>query len=166
MSGKAFAESYPSGIKWTKQRKDVYHILIETGEPLSAQEIYNRILQRGQTGYAVSTIYRILTAFEEKNMVLKSTLIGEDTALYMWNRGEHLHYAICLNCRKRIPLKVCPMKHVKIEEEAFTVTGHRVEIYGYCNGCAEQKNTNPRALTSPKSVPGCAFRDSNPGQID
>lgn len=42
MNDKAFDETYPSGIKWTKQRKDVYHILIETGEPLSAQEIYNQ----------------------------------------------------------------------------------------------------------------------------
>lgn len=129
---------YPSGIKWTKQRKDVYHILLEAKEPLSAQEIYNRILQQDEkTNYAVSTIYRILTAFEEKNMVLKSTLMGEDMALYEWNKGEHLHYAICLNCHKKIPLHSCPMEHhhMSVEDAEFTVTGHRVEVYGYCKDC-------------------------------
>lgn len=131
---------YPSGIKWTKQRKDVYHILVEATEPLSAQEIYNRILKQDvKTNYAVSTIYRILTAFEEKEMVLKSTLMGEDTAVYEWNRGEHHHYAICLNCHKKIPLKKCPMEHqhMSVKDEDFTVTGHRIEVYGYCKDCNE-----------------------------
>ena len=132
--------TYPSGIKWTKQRKDVYHILLEADEPLSAQEIYNRILSRDEKiGYAVSTIYRILTVFEEKNMVLKSTLIGEDMALYEWNKGEHLHYAICLNCHKKSPLKSCPMEHhhLSVKDGEFRVTGHRVEVYGYCKDCNE-----------------------------
>ena len=130
--------AYPSGIKWTKQRKDVYRILLEAEEPLSAQEIYNRILSRDEKiGYAVSTIYRILTVFEEKNMVLKSTLMGEDMALYEWNKGEHLHYAICLNCHKKIPLQSCPMEHhhLSVKDGEFRVTGHRVEVYGYCKDC-------------------------------
>ena len=128
----------PSGIKWTKQRKDVYHVLTAAKEPLSAQEIYNRILrQDAHTGYAVSTIYRILSALEEKNLVLKSKLMDADTALYEWNKGEHQHYAICLNCHKKIPLKSCPMEHLHlpVNEVEFEVTGHRMEIYGYCKDC-------------------------------
>ena len=131
-------QTLPSGIKWTKQRKDVYHVLIEAREPLSAQEIYNRILKKDAcTGYAVSTIYRILSALEEKDLVLKSTLMGEDTALYEWNKGVHQHYAICLNCHKMIPVQTCPMEHLHfpVKEEEFEVTGHRMEIYGYCKDC-------------------------------
>lgn len=138
MSNNTCENSYPSGIKWTKQRKDVYNVLLEATEPLSVHEIYNRIISREiKSGYAVSTIYRILTAFEEKNMVLKSTLMGGDVAVYEWNKGEHLHYAICLNCHKRIPLKNCPMEHhyMPVKEDEFTVTGHRVEVYGYCKDC-------------------------------
>lgn len=57
---------YPEGLKWTKQRKDVYRVLWEAEVPLTAIQIYNRI--EGEEGgeYAVSTIYRILAAFEEK----------------------------------------------------------------------------------------------------
>ena len=130
--------TYPSGIKWTKQRKDVYHILFDAAEPLSAQEIYNRFLKKNeQEGCAVSTIYRILLAFIEKNMVIKSTLMGADTALYEWNRGGHQHYAICMNCHKKIPLKNCPFEHLHetVENGEFLVTGHRVELYGYCKEC-------------------------------
>ena len=136
-------KKYPPEIKWTKQRKDVSQILMSVEQPLSAGEIYNRLLQDGKAGYAVSTVYRILGAFEEKGMVQKSTLLGADTALYSWNRGEHLHYAICLCCHKKIPLQTCPMQHMQISGEEFTVTGHRVEIYGYCKncGCQDAKKT-------------------------
>ena len=34
---------WPEGIKKTKQREDVFRVLIEAKEPLSAIEIYNRI---------------------------------------------------------------------------------------------------------------------------
>lgn len=128
---------YPQGLKWTKQRKDVYHVLLQQAEPISAAQIYELIkMQNKDSEYAVSTIYRILTAFEEKGMIIKSSVIGDETALYEWNRGEHMHYAVCLGCHKRIPLKHCPFEHVHMDSETdFEVTGHRIEVYGYCKEC-------------------------------
>ena len=34
---------YPAGIKWTRQRRDVYQVLSEAGEPLSALQIYRQL---------------------------------------------------------------------------------------------------------------------------
>lgn len=132
---------WPEGIKKTKQREDVFRVLVEAKEPLSAIEIYNRIQQQnGQINYAISTIYRSLTVFEEKGLVEKSTLMGEDTAVYEWQHGKHKHYAICLKCHKLVPLAKCPFEHVKLDtsDEDFTVTSHKLEIYGYCNKCKEE----------------------------
>ena len=128
---------YPKGIKWTKQRKDVYHVLHEAGEPLSAVQIYNRILQMGGENYAVSTIYRILTAFEENHFVEKSNFIGDGTVMYEWTGGKHTHYATCLECHKRIALKHCPFEHLHLEEDMgnFLITEHKLELYGYCKEC-------------------------------
>ncbi|MBQ6888933.1 MAG: transcriptional repressor [Lachnospiraceae bacterium] len=132
---------WPEGIKKTKQREDVFRVLVEAKEPLSAIEIYNRIQQQnGQINYAISTIYRSLAVFEEKGLVEKSTLMGEDTAVYEWQHGKHKHYAICLKCHKLVPLAKCPFEHVKLDtsDEDFTVTSHKLEIYGYCNKCKEE----------------------------
>lgn len=129
---------YPAGIKWTKQRKDVYHVLLKATEPLSAVQIYNRILKNeAEVSYAVSTIYRILAAFEEKGFVEKSTFMGDGTVMYEWNKGGHTHYAICLACHKKMPLQACPFEHMHLgaNAEDFTVTGHKIEIYGYCKDC-------------------------------
>lgn len=130
--------AYPQGIKWTKQRKDVYEVLLAAKEPLSAVQIYNHIVKTDDTGnYAISTIYRILAAFEEKELVSKTTWMGDGTVVYELNRGSHTHYAVCLDCHKRIQLENCPFAHVHLEKETenFTVTGHKLELYGYCKDC-------------------------------
>ena len=129
---------FPQGIKWTKQRKCVYTVLKEATEPLSAVQIYH-LAERLADGeeYAVSTIYRILAAFEERGMVSKTTWMGDGTIVYELNRGEHTHYAVCLECHKRIALQSCPFAHMHLEQDAgdFTVTGHKLELYGYCRDC-------------------------------
>lgn len=137
-------KEYPKGIKWTKQRKDVYDILDAASEPLGAVQIYNKIVKSGIEGnYAVSTIYRILTAFEEQHLVNKSTWMDDGTVVYELNRGSHTHYAVCMACRKRVPLESCPFSHMHMHmpkaSDDFEITGHKLELYGYCKQCKSSK---------------------------
>lgn len=130
--------AFPKDIKRTKQREEIFNILLEETEPISALEIYNRLVQNlGNDSYAISTVYRALSVFEEKGYVTKSTLAGSDMAYYEWSHGVHKHYAMCLKCHKLVPLKECPVENKKMETNSddFVVTGHKLEIYGYCNGC-------------------------------
>lgn len=140
MERKNADRKYPGGIKWTRQRKTVYNVLEQAGEPLSAAQIYQRVCESEKdTVYAVSTIYRILSAFEEKTLISRTTWMDDGMAVYELNRGEHTHYAVCLECHRRIPLSCCPFAGFPLEEEAdgFTVTGHKLELYGYCRQCGE-----------------------------
>ncbi len=141
---------YPQGIKWTKQRKDVYEILHQASEPLSAVQIYQQVIkdkEETDSNYAVSTIYRILSAFEDKNLITKTSWMGDGTVVYELNRGEHTHYAVCLECHKRIQLPSCPFAHVHLDQETeeFIVTGHKLELYGYCKDCKTGRTVNKRA---------------------
>jgi Fur family ferric uptake transcriptional regulator len=148
LSGEKQKLEYPAGLKWTKQRKRVYEILKEATEPLSASQIYARMEGWEQEQYAVSTIYRILAAFEDAALVEKTTWIGEGTVVYELRGPEHVHYAVCLECHRRIPLEHCPLHisgahvHVSAEDqhnhpetEDFTVVSHKIELYGYCKEC-------------------------------
>ncbi len=145
---------YPQGIKWTKQRKCVYEVLSEAAGPLSAQQIYMLAGERAQGDtYALSTIYRILAAFEEKGLVSSTTWMGDDTVVYELERGEHTHYAVCLDCHRRIPLHSCPLaighfghRHgddAEGELSDFTVIGHKLELYGYCSECSMNRAHDP-----------------------
>ncbi len=129
---------WPIGLKRTRQREDVFRVLTRAREPLSAVEVYRRVMaDTPDSGYAMSTIYRTLSTFVERELVEKTTLMGEDMAVYEWKREQHTHYAVCLICRRRIPLTRCPMEQLPIhmDPEEFTVTGHKLELYGYCREC-------------------------------
>ena len=129
---------WPIGLKRTRQREDVFRVLTRAREPLSTVEVYRRVMaDTPDSGYAMSTIYRTLSTFVERELVEKTTLMGEDMAVYEWKREQHTHYAVCLICRRRIPLTRCPMEQLPIhmDPEEFTVTGHKLELYGYCREC-------------------------------
>ena len=137
-------KEYPKGIKWTKQRKDVYDILEAATQPLSAVQIYHKIVKSdAEENYAVSTIYRILTVFEEHHLVTKTTWMGDGTVVYELNRGGHTHYAVCIECHKRVPLESCPFahmhKHMPKATDDFEITSHKLELYGYCKECKSAK---------------------------
>lgn len=138
-------QMWPEGIKRTKQREDVFDVLTQATQPLSAIDIHKKIEEKdGKCNYAISTIYRALAIFEEKGYVEKSNLIGEDNAVYEWTQGGHKHYAVCLKCHKLVALEHCPFEHIKIKNgksDDFTITGHKLELYGYCKECSElEKN--------------------------
>ncbi len=129
---------FPADIKKTRQREDIFRILAAAREPMSATDIYRRLCREaGKEKYAVSTVYRVLGAFEEKGYVAKSSLAGSDMAYYEWCRGQHKHYAVCLKCHRLVPLKDCPLEHKGMQAGVgdFVITGHRLELYGYCKGC-------------------------------
>ena len=146
------AEEFPTGLKWTKQRKRVYQILKAATEPLSAAQIYARMESWEQEQYAISTIYRILAAFEENQLVDKTTWMGEGTVVYELRHPGHVHYAVCLECHKRIPLEHCPLhmsgvhvhgngeeNHAGDETDGFAVVSHKIELYGYCKECQQKR---------------------------
>ncbi len=129
---------YPKGMKWTKQRKLVYEILLQSVEPMSAAQIFRRAMELyPEENFAVSTVYRILSAFEENGLVDRDLWPEDGTVFYGLNRGGHTHYAVCLECHKRIPLSVCPLGHMRAMADPgdFIVTGHKIELYGYCKDC-------------------------------
>lgn len=158
--GAEWEPEYPQGIKWTKQRKSVYKVLRDASEPLNAAQIYRLAGEEpnrednaagehtggkdytGGRDYALSTIYRILAAFEEKKLVEKNVCLEDGTVAYSLARNGHTHYAVCLGCHRRIPLQSCPFAHIHMEKEpeGFTVTGHRLELYGYCMDCGKEKD--------------------------
>ena len=135
----------PKGIKWTKQRKDIFEVLKGANKPLSAHDIYQEILKDTSvdaSNFAISTVYRSLAIFEKEGLVEKSVLLGSDTAVYELTEGTHKHYAVCLSCHKLVPLKQCPFEHVahnhmESEDGDFIVTGHKLELYGYCKECTK-----------------------------
>jgi Fe2+ or Zn2+ uptake regulation protein len=126
------------GLRLTLQRKAVIDCLVESGKPLSAEDIY-LTSQSGGLGINLATVYRTLETLTEAGLVER---VGIDLqrAYYTLCRGkQHLHHFFCLGCGESYDLPYCPIKEAPLDDlvpEAFTVTGHRYEVYGYCGRCS------------------------------
>lgn len=131
---------WPSQLKKTRQRESVLAVLTQADRPLSAMEICKLTEDAGNPVW-LSTVYRILELFEENKIIIRNTLSDGEMALYELNRNQHRHYAICLSCHKVVELEHCPLQNYtpELSDSGFQVTGHRLEMYGYCKDCAKKK---------------------------
>ena len=134
---------WPAQLRRTKPRLRVWEVISRAEMPLEVRELCARLEKLGEP-MAVSTVYRVLAAFEECGAVTKTTVLGSDSALYALHEPGHEHYAICLGCHHRIPLKHCPIRESD-GPEGFCVTDHRVELYGYCAECRKKRENGGKA---------------------
>ena len=131
--------NWPVGMKHTKQREEVYEVLLRAEYPVSAADIFAELSRKSVRPCRtnLSTVYRVLDAFEQHEVVERTAMPGEDTAYYKLAAGTHTHYATCLGCHKQFPLSGCPVAELKLTagDDDFIITGHRIEIFGYCKDC-------------------------------
>lgn len=120
------------GLRCTPQRVKVVEALDSAEVPVTAEEIYART-----EGISLSTVYRVAERLVEKGIAEKNTIRDSDKFYYELTMGKHRHYAICLGCGMMKYVDVCPVHDLNIPR--FTVTGHKLEIYGYCEKCAQKQ---------------------------
>lgn len=134
-------KNWPAGIKKTRQRENVMAILESAKMPLSATDICSRMEEYDDAVW-LSTVYRVLELFVQKGIVIKTSTLNSEMAVYELNRSKHKHYAVCMSCHKMIEMDNCPLEKFvpKLEEENFQVLGHNLEIFGYCKDCSPDGN--------------------------
>lgn len=117
-------------IKKTKQRIILIHELEKEEIPITAEALHFRLKDM-----SLSTIYRALELFCEKGIVQKSVINDSDCYYYELTGNQHRHYAVCLGCNEIMHIDMCPLHDVKMDTSQFTVTSHKLELYGYCEKC-------------------------------
>lgn len=122
------------GLKCTHQRLDILTVLENAGQPMSAEEIYEKT-----SNISLSTVYRSLEQFCEKGIVQSETIRNSAELYYSLKDQSHCHYAICLGCNEIRYVDVCPVHEHGMNINDFCITGHKLELYGYCGKC---KNGN------------------------
>lgn len=121
-------------LKYTKQRHSVLNVLKKSEVPLTL----NQIIDQLDVEMDLSTIYRALDSFEEKQMINKTFPLEPSLALYDYNREVHKHHLRCIECSKILVIESCPLEEyeTKIENETgFTIKRHQLELYGLCPKC-------------------------------
>lgn len=127
-------------IKYSKQRDEILSTLRGFRRPLTAERIYDEC-RKNVENLSLSTVYRILNAFVDKGLAVKTNLDVKNRALFELERHEHKHHLLCLGCSKIVQISSCPLKRYEeeIQEKmGYHITSHKLEIYGYCPDCRKE----------------------------
>lgn len=129
-----------SGLKNTKCRTAILKVLEQSNQPIPAEQIFLELKEKNVTAN-LSTVYRTLDILAEKNLATKLNITGDNRALYEINRMEHRHYLVCLGCKKITSIDSCPVEEYEkrlAKETDYLISGHRLDIFGYCPECREK----------------------------
>ena len=128
-------------IKYSNQREAILKVLRDEKRPLKVKEIHN-LLKKEYPRLRLSTIYRNMNVFVEKNLVKKIYFEINDETYFELREGEHHHHLVCVKCNHIKPLE-CPLNDYLndlVNNTAFTVLNHSVNIYGLCESCSKKNN--------------------------
>ncbi len=129
------------GIKHTKQRELIFEILKNSNKPLSAEEVFLKSKEVDDS-ISLSTIYRVLNTFIDKDIVVKLSIVEDNISMFELNRVDHGHHLLCIKCKKTVDIGHCPLgvyENSLEETTDFDIVGHKLEIYGYCPECKKKK---------------------------
>jgi Fur family transcriptional regulator, ferric uptake regulator len=126
------------GYRMSTPRAAVVAALDELGCSVTAQEISDRLRERGE-GVGVASIYRALQLLDDMRLVRRVD-VGEPVARYepVHPNGEHHHHLVCERCGQTTAFED-PALERAIERLArrveYSVGAHDVTLRGECPAC-------------------------------
>ena len=128
------------GLKKTGPRIKILHILENAKERhLSAEEIFRLLVEAGED-IGLATVYRVLTQFEEADLVIRHHFEG-GTSVFELNHGAHHDHLVCIKCgrvEEFVDEVIEERLQTIIKAAGYSTTDHSLNVYGFCGHC--QKN--------------------------
>lgn len=123
-------------LKVTKARKEILEIFLgKKDTSLNAEEIFS-ICRRSGKNINLSTVYRTLDIFLEKE-ILDKFILENGVSVYKIHKKTHKHILECDICHKEVEVP-CPLKQIEEivrEKTGFTLTEHSLKMKGVCDNC-------------------------------
>ncbi|MFT8319093.1 MAG: peroxide-responsive transcriptional repressor PerR [Sporolactobacillus sp.] len=128
-----------SGVRITPQRHAILEYLIMSDSHPTADEIY-KALEHQFPNMSVATVYNNLRVFKKTGMV-KELTYGDSSSRFDFSTKQHYHI-ICNECGKIVDFFYPGLDEVEdlaAQVTGFSVTSHRLEVYGLCPECQKKK---------------------------
>ena len=126
-----------NGQRYTEQRAAVYRFLMGTDAHPTADDVFTSV-RHEIPDISLATVYKSLETLVGCGLALKLTY-GDGSARYDGRTDPH-HHARCLRCGavKDLPGRIdtSSLAPQLVPFEGFAVEGYRLEVVGYCSGCA------------------------------
>ena len=121
------------GFRLTAAKQAVFKALFKADRPLLVAEIQQRC-----TNIDRSSVYRVLTAFTELNIVTQVPQGWKTRYELAEPFKAHHHHLQCERCGELVALDTPQLEavvHQLAKKHAYTLTSHHVELTGICAKC-------------------------------
>ena len=126
------------GYRLTPQRMMVATAIENSGNHISAEEIYAQVLEK-YPHVNISTIYRTLELLKRIGLVMETDLGGGRVRYHPANKGRH-HHLVCEECGTTIDLGesvLAPLRDTLRREHKFEPDLRHLAIFGRCDKCSK-----------------------------
>ena len=125
------------GLKSTAQRDDIVDVFFKANTHINLEELLKRVRRKNsKIGYA--TVYRTMKLLTECGVAFERQFGDGRTRYEHIPDDSHHDHCICVKCGKIIEFENQKIEHLQKEipeKMNFTVTNHKLELYGFCAKC-------------------------------
>jgi Fur family ferric uptake transcriptional regulator len=126
-------------LRNTSERDMIIREIFAEGEHFDVETLYARLRKKQKKVCRVS-IYRTIPLLLESGLIQES-FYRDGRALYepIFSEGHHCHIR-CLQCGRVEEYCLPELEGVERKlsrQHGYSVTGHRLEVYGYCPDCLD-----------------------------
>ena len=125
------------GLRNTPEREQVVKLVFSIHDHFDVDELYLQ-LRRQSDKISKATVYRTIPLLLESGLIQEAYFEdGHVHYEHIYGHEHHCHLR-CLDCGKVVEFTEKAV--ARVEEEVgdrfdFLVTGHKLEVYGYCAKC-------------------------------
>ena len=135
-----------SSLRFTPQRQTILDVFLDCEGHVEVEDLFREV-QKRDSSIGVATVYRTLNLFVECGLARLNVLgSGQKSFEKLYRRGHHDHL-ICLHCRKIVEFEHPLIEKYQLEVcqvHGFSLTQHRMEIYGTCSHCQNKRREDSK----------------------
>lgn len=124
-----------AGLKVTVPRLRILQVLESSRmQHMSAEDVYHALRAAGED-VGLATVYRVLTQFEQAELVVRHNFEGGHAVFEMAGGHHHDHF-VCLRCGHIEEFSddlIEERQRAVAKKLGFTITDHRLTLYGTCS---------------------------------
>ena len=135
-------------MRLTRERQIIFDEIFESHDHFDAEQLITRLTTRKNSiRVSRATVYRTMQSMEEAGLIRKVAR-NNDREIYEHDYGYPKHdHLVCKKCGKLEEFEnqeISRLIKMIVEERAFLMEGHRLEVTGICMECRKQKKSTRR----------------------
>jgi Fur family ferric uptake transcriptional regulator len=134
------------GLKATRQRDLIVDAFFSQSGHLSVEELVEKAKQRDPS-IGAATVYRTMRILTDAGLASARHFEGGQTRYEAALDRHHHDHLICTSCGDIVEFeneRIEELQDRVAQDHGFTVTHHKLELYGLCARCNQQQQSHPR----------------------